>query len=232
MMIEQRLYPRFLIESMDINGRIMFANNVEILDISLGGVLLKTDKRLNIGTVYMLRIEIKGKILSMPGKVVRAELNASHKDSMGQIIPIYSAGMQFTNVSHEQIEAIQDFLKEHIVSSPKQEHAMRQISERRLYVRFLMKTPEQAIIDCYDSYKVNNISIGGILIESCYCLEIGEKLPMEMVFSEERTIKFIGRVITSKKAGEKELTKYDIGIEFHDMSDKDKEVLEMFVDSL
>jgi hypothetical protein len=53
---------------------------------------------------------------------------------------------------------------------------------------------------------------------------------MEMVFSEGRIIKFTGNVINCNKEGE--LQKYDIRIEFHDVSDKDKQVLELFVDSL
>ena len=64
MMLEQRHSPRFSIESMDINGRIMLANKVEILNMSVGGLLLKTDKRLNVGTIYVLRLESKGKLIN------------------------------------------------------------------------------------------------------------------------------------------------------------------------
>lgn len=231
--MEQRSHPRFIIESLDISGRIMFANKVEILNISVGGILLKTDKRLNIGTIYMLRLESKGKLLTLPCKVVRIELSESHKDSIGQSIPIYSAGMQFTNISNEQINAINDFLKGHVIGYQKQEDtAMDKISDLRLYVRFLIKTPEHATIQCYDSYKVKDISMGGIRIESYYSLEIGEKQLMEIVFPGEKTVKFSGRVISCFLPGDKEPKQYDIGIEFLDMSDQDKDVFKYFVKSL
>ena len=233
MMSEQRHYPRFSIESMDINGRIMLANKVEILNMSVGGLLLKTDKRLNVGTIYVLRLETKGKLLTIPCKVVRAELSESHKDSIGQSIPIYSAGMQFTNISNDQINSVNDFLKGHVIGYQKQEQtAMDKIIDLRLYVRFLIKTPEEATIQCYDSYKVKNISMGGLRIESQYYLEIGEKQLMEIVFPEGETVKFSGKVISCLLLGDKEPKQYDIGIEFLDMSDQDKEVLKKFVDSL
>jgi hypothetical protein len=233
MMLEQRHYPRFSIESMDINGRIMLANKVEILNMSVGGILLKTDKRLNVGTIYVLRLESKGKLLTIPCKVVRAGLSESHKDSIGQSIPTYSAGMQFTNVSNEQINAINDFLKGNVIGYQKQEHtAMDKISDLRLYVRFLINTPEQATIQCYDSYKLKDISMGGVRIESDYCLDIGEKQLMEIVFPGEKTVKFSGKVISSFQLGDKEPNQYDIGIEFLDMSDQDKKVIKIFVNSL
>ena len=43
----------------------MFENKVEILNISVGGVLLKTDKRLNIRTIYMLRLEGQGNLITV-----------------------------------------------------------------------------------------------------------------------------------------------------------------------
>jgi hypothetical protein len=231
--MEQRSHPRFTVDSLDISGRIMFANKVEILNISVGGVLLKTDKRLNVGTIYMLRLESKGKLLTIPCKVVRAELRESHKDSIGQSIPIYSAGMQFTNVSNEQINAINDFLKGHVIGYQKQEPtAIDKISDLRLYVRFLIKTPEKATIQCYDSYKVKNISMVGIRIESYYCLEIGEKQLMEIAFPGEKTVMFSGKVISCFQLGDEEPKQYDIGIEFLNMSDQDKEVFKSFVKSL
>ena len=231
--MEQRSHPRFMVDTMDISGRIMFANSVEILNISVGGVLLKTDKRLNVGTIYMLRLESKGKLLTIPCKVVRAELSESHKDSIGQSIPIYSAGMQFTNVSNEQINTINDFLKGHVVGYQKQEiTAMDKISDLRLYVRFLIETPDEATIHCYDSYKVKNISMGGIRIDSCYCLDIGEKQLMEIVFPGDKTVKFSGKVISCFLLGDNEPKQYDIGIELIDMSDQDREVFNSFVKSL
>jgi hypothetical protein len=109
---------------------------------------------------------------------------------------------------------------------------MDKISDLRLYVRFLIKTPEQATIQCYDSYKVKDISMGGIRMESDYYLEIGEKQLMEIVFPGEKTVKFSGKIISCFQLGDKEPKQYDIGIEFLDMSDQNKEVIKSFVKSL
>jgi c-di-GMP-binding flagellar brake protein YcgR len=233
MMQEQRRYQRFTVQSTEINGRILLANSVEIVNISVGGALLKTDKRLYVGTVYILRLKTGGKILSIPAKVVRAELTETRQDSAGQSVPVYTCGMEFTNVSHEHTNAIKAFLKEHVASYQTQVLTeMQQISDLRFYVRFVIQAPETAIVQGYDSYKVKNISVGGICIEYADCLVIGEKHLMEIIFPEEKTIKFLGKVISCMRIGDREPKQYDIGIEFHDISEQDKEILDAFVRSL
>jgi hypothetical protein len=218
---------------MELNGRIMLANTVEILNISVGGVLLKTDKRLNVGTVYLLRLEGMGKILSIPARVIRAELTESREDSAGQSVPVYTSGMEFTNISLDQINALKVFLKEYVTGYQTQVPTeMDQISDLRLYVRFVIQAPENATLQGYDSYKVKNISVGGICMECAECLSVGEKHPMEIIFPEDKTIKFLGKVISCMRIGDREPNQYNVGIEFHDMSEQDKEILQTFVTSL
>ncbi len=52
---ERRSFPRFTVDIMDIHGKMLFTNDVKILDISMGGVLLKADRRLNIGRDYTIQ---------------------------------------------------------------------------------------------------------------------------------------------------------------------------------
>ena len=60
-MQNKRRYKRFVVDILEINTRLTFARNVKILNISVGGVSLRVDKQLNIGSDYTLRIEGKGK---------------------------------------------------------------------------------------------------------------------------------------------------------------------------
>ncbi len=67
---EKRHYERFIVDVMEINSKLIFANEVEILDISLGGVSVRVDRRLNIGNEYTLKIEDKSKAIFLSGAVV------------------------------------------------------------------------------------------------------------------------------------------------------------------
>jgi len=62
---DKRRHKRFRSDLMELYGKIVLAQKVEIIDISLGGVAVKTDRRLNIGREYLLKLEWKGKTLDV-----------------------------------------------------------------------------------------------------------------------------------------------------------------------
>jgi len=226
-MQNKRQHERYKIDFIEINGKMVLAKYVKILDISIGGVCLKTEKRLNVGGEYTLKIEGKGRVLTLRGVVAWASLSESSVDSIGDIIPIYKAGMKFIDVSNEKTNEIVNFIEEHKRDVDKLVD-LHSPSGRRLYVRICIEDPEKAVLTYHESYKVKDISPDGMLVESKHPLEIESKLHMEMTLTENRAIRFLGRV-TSCLLIKKDVEHYDTGIEFIDMSEKDKEILSEFI---
>ena len=96
-MEEKRRFKRFSVDIMDINGKMILSTYVKILDISIGGISFKANRRLNMGGEYSLKMKSKGGELTVKGIIVRSALSESISDSWGNIVPVYSAGMQFTD---------------------------------------------------------------------------------------------------------------------------------------
>ena len=105
-MEERRRYERFPVEMDEMNSSMVSADYVQVLDISEDGISLKADIRLDIGRQYTLTIETKLNILTVKGIIVWSSLIANKEDGKGDIVPIYKAGLQFTNVSREAINEI------------------------------------------------------------------------------------------------------------------------------
>jgi c-di-GMP-binding flagellar brake protein YcgR len=227
-MQDRRQHNRYRTDVMEINGKMVLAKSVKILDISIGGVCFQTEKSLNVGCEYTLKMEGKGRVLTVKGFVVWAILSGSLADSDGNIIPIYKAGMKFIDVSDEKINEIVNFIEDHKKAVDKQVDLYNP-SGNRLFVRICIEDPEEAILNYHGSYKVKNISLGGMLIESEHLLEIESKLPMEMILNEESSIKFLGRIINCLLVKDKDIEHYDIRVEFVEMSEKDKEILVKFI---
>jgi hypothetical protein len=211
---------------MEINGRIMFAKYVKIINISIGGICIETDKRLKVGGQYTIKFDGKGKSLTAKGIVVWSLLKDSIKDSLGNIIPIYTAGMKFTDVSDEKVNKIVDFIETHRHDVDKRVN-LSSPSGLRLSVRIRIEDPEKAVLDSH--YKVKTLSRAGMLIESEYALEIECRLPMEMTLAENRLIKFSGRVASCLPVQNMDNEHYEIGIDFLEMSEKDREILNEFI---
>ena len=224
----ERKNKRYKIDSMGIKSRMVLAKYVKILNISIGGVAVQTDKRMTVGSQYTLKIESKGKTLNVKGVVVWSVLGESIRDNRDNIIPIYTAGMKFIDTSPEKTGEIVNFIQAHKRDIDK-EIDLYSPSGLRLHVRIHIEDPERAVLDFREGHQVENLSLGGMLIESEYSLEMGNKLPMEITLSENETIKVSGRVVSCIPMKDKDLEHYHVGIEFSDMPAKDRKILKAFL---
>jgi hypothetical protein len=71
-----------------------------------------------------------------------------------------------------------------------------------------------------------------MLIESEHKIEVEKKIPMEITLAEDTSIAFIGRAASCLEVRDTDPKRYDIGIEFIKMSEKDSEDLEEFIELL
>jgi hypothetical protein len=230
-MDEKRRYKRFSVDIMEINGKMVLASYVKILDISIGGVSFKANRRLNMGSEYSLKMENKRRELTVKGIIVRSTLSESIEDSRGNIVPVYSAGMQFTDSSEEKIKEIEAFILNNMKDADKHVD-LYSPSGRRLYVRVFIENPEQSVLKVDENYKVKNICIGGMMIESEHALELESVVPLEIYFVEDNSLKVTGRVVSCIMITDREPMHYDIGMEFIDMREKDRDILIEFIRSL
>jgi Tfp pilus assembly protein PilZ len=227
-MREKRRYKRFTVNIVGISGKMLFADKVEILDISVGGVSVKVDKRLNIGNEYLLKMDDGGKTICLKGSVIWSMMSGTKKGLREDLIPLYTAGMRFMNMTGERLAELTRFIQE-------RESCLRQSSgspsDRRLHLRLGMDEPQIATLKLPENYMVKEISIGGMLIESDGPLEIDGMIPMEIFLADDK-IKFLGRVASCSRVGDAEPECFDIGIEFADMQGNDLELLKKFVSAL
>jgi len=226
-MQDKRRHKRYRVDLVEINGKMSLADKVQILDISLGGISLKADRRLNIGNEYLLKLHEKGKDLEVKGTVVRSELSGIEQKADGQGVSIFTVGMMFKEGFADKLA---DFLKP-IEQTRKKEEAP-SVADRRLNVRFNITTPQERILSYPLQFKVKSISLGGMLIQTEQALEINGKIPMELSLIADTAVKFIGRVVSCAMTEHTGQTNYDIGVEFTDLTDEDTTSLKTFIDYL
>ncbi len=207
----------------EVSGKMTFATNVTIIDISSGGVALKADRRLNIDNEYALKIESGRGQISLKGLVVWSSLSGAEKGPKGDIVPIYTAGMQFTDMTPAKMAWLKRFIEEHKTGDEEETpHG------RRLDVRFRIMLPEKTVLQFPENYRVLKISLGGMLIESDHGLDIESRLPMELSLRDNESLSFLGRV-ASCHAMDADGPKHHIGIEFLELTDDRKKALNAFI---
>jgi Tfp pilus assembly protein PilZ len=222
-MEDKRRFKRFTLNIHEINGKMLFATQVKVIDISIGGISIKANRRLNIGSEYSLKLEGM-KTISLRGSVVWSSLGESRGMPDGEVVPIYSAGLKFTNMSAEKTAELLSFID----SNKKEE--VQVTGGTRLNVRFHINDPEKAILNFPSSYKVKKIGLGGMLIECVRDLEIESRIPMELSLRADNPVEFVGRVVSCQLTGSGVQRQYDIGIEFIELTGKERELLASFID--
>jgi c-di-GMP-binding flagellar brake protein YcgR len=227
-MEEKRRYRRFRVDIMEINGRMVFADNVKILDISAGGVSLKADRRLNIGTEYTLKMEEEGKILTVRGNIVWSVLSETRQIPGGDIVPVYTAGMRFTDFSEEKSSEIINFIRAHR-QKVYESVDLSKINDLRHDVRVHINTADKSTLNFSESYKVQILSLSGMLIQSDHPLDIEATLTMEITLPEYGPVGFTGRVASSRLVTDRGHGHFDVGVEFKEMSEAGEERLKEFI---
>lgn len=110
---ERRKHKRFIPKNRNFYGNISINQNVDIINIGLGGIMVKTDKRLNINTEYMLKLGYRDETLSVKARTLWSLIIESQKNRYGDITPIYIVGMQFSKISENIMDKLQNIIKSH-----------------------------------------------------------------------------------------------------------------------
>ena len=218
-MENKRRYPRFTVEG--LVGKVTSVAQVDVLNLSLSGVAIRAEQRLNIGREYTLRLELGDRVIQVRGTVVWSTLSGLRHDTQGDARPTYSAGLRFTDVLNEKLLGIMKFIDSHKV-----------MEENRLGGLRFQIDAAGTLLDNPESYQVRLISMSGMLIDAGRELEIGSEHPMELLPPGQEPISFTGRVAPYVKAVTGQAGHWEIGIEFIHMDEAHETRLHTFIQGL
>lgn len=221
-MKEKRRFIRYAVEEMGITGKMMFATEVKINNISIGGASVTADRRLDIGREYNLKVIDQGNVFSVKGTVVWSNISGSRTGTNGESVPVYSAGIKFTDIMNQRISELLSFIDDH-----KEEK-----DDRLSGIRFRILEPERVILNIPHEYSVVKLSLGGMLIRCDRQLETELRYGMELMLPEEAPIKCIARIASCIEKKEGALSYFDTGVEFLEMEDADRQRLAVFISIL
>jgi hypothetical protein len=219
-MQNRRRESRFSVEG--VQGRMTFASDVEILNMSLSGCAVKLDRRLNIGGDYNLKLEVDDATVPVRAKVVWESLCEVRKESNGDTRPVYSAGLRFCDLLSEPARTLLAFIDRHKLDE-----------EKRLGgLRFHIDAPGQALLDVPVEYRVRVISLSGMLIHTDVLLEFDSRYAMEIILADGRPLTLQGRVAYSQQTDGGANAPYEIGIEFVALAPADRRRLAAYLRTL
>lgn len=109
----KRRYKRLNIENLNMNctnDKMAPANYIKIIDMSLDGLSIETDRKLDVGEEYILHLGYEGRTLSITGSITWSTVKHSESTNEGDACHIYRSGMRLTISTDEMLEFIK-FIK-------------------------------------------------------------------------------------------------------------------------
>jgi hypothetical protein len=216
----QRRNKRHVVEG--IEGNVLYTSDIEVLNLSIDGAAIETTKRLELNRTYTFKMKYHDSFISLKGCVVWAMLVSKLDKNTGAVSPVYRAGIRFADTLSEKANMLLEFIEDNRIKK----------RENRLGgVRFNIFSKEHMKVDLPHEYKVIKISLSGMLVETEFSLVIESRYNIEL-FINNHNLKIVGRVVYSKEVVVDNAVKYDIGIEFFEISEDDERILQEFLDTL
>jgi hypothetical protein len=225
-LVYTRRHPRFRLSASELNGQMTFASEVSILDIGLGGVSVRADKRLNIGGTYLLKLEGPHQALTLRCEVAWARFSGTRRSGGGESAAIYTAGMKFVDLAPEHASVLQ-LLIDTLAPEPVPDEG-----DRRSHPRFPPKPPGLALLDFPADYTVRTISLSGMLIQCPAPIEPESRIPMQLGLQGGQLVEFQGRVVSCQPAPSGDAASYYAGIEFVGLAEGGRAALAAFIAGL
>ena len=217
---DNRRNKRHVVEG--IEGNVLYTSDIEVLNLSIDGAAIETAKRLELNREYTFKIKYHDSFISLKGGVVWAILVSKVDKNTGAVTPVYRAGIRFTDTLSEKASMLLQFIEDNRIKK----------RENRLGgVRFNISCDGHMKVDLPHEYKVIKISLSGMLAETEYPLVIESHYNIEL-FINSHNLKIVGRVVYIKEVVVDNAVKYEIGIEFFEISEDDERILQEFLDTL
>jgi len=220
-----RKHKRFNLDLIDLSSKVSLISKVEIIDISLGGVALKVDRKLNIGKECLVILEYKGKHINAKGIVVRSELIGIEEKADGESMTIYSVGLSFND---ESAGKVKDFLV--LIESNKKTQVPVQAESLCRDVRFGIMTSSEKVLSLPAHFGVKDISQKGIIIQTNLQLKTDSIVLLELSIGDCDPVSFVGKVVSCRMPQNKLPSSFDIRVEFSKLTDRSRSLLISFID--
>jgi hypothetical protein len=217
---DRRRYKRYEVEG--IQGNIRKFSDLNVTNVSIGGIAIETINRLDIDKEYTFKIEDKNSFINIKGCSVWSVLSQAEDKATGNLIPIYMTGIKFMDILNERVNMLMNFIEENRMAT----------SERRLRgTRFKVTTSENVKI-CYPyRYDVKRISLSGMEMMTEQPLTPGSQHEMELILNK-KVLNINGRITNCKEVSSRKFVRYKVGIAFIEVTDTDRQTLKSFLDPL
>ncbi|NTW59865.1 MAG: PilZ domain-containing protein [Nitrospirae bacterium] len=100
---DKRQHKRFKVPLEELVGRLDDDQRVDIIDLSVGGIAIKSGSRLAVGRDYLVRLNARRHSLEVRGTVLWSRIVGNKETPFGQRSPVYVSAMRLQEGSEDRV---------------------------------------------------------------------------------------------------------------------------------
>ena len=203
-----------------IKGSFLLSADARVLNMSVEGMALEARNPLKVGRDYSLKLAGAEQTIPLVGRVVWCSLVRTLRDEEGEVQPVYRAGVHFESALQGTAADLQSFIAQNAIVS----------LEKRLFGRFRLQGEREASVEYEASFRVLELSLSGMLIETDQAPPVDTTHRMEIQFPEFRFVTE-ARIVRSERAESDSDTesRHRLGIEFLELDPEAEKPLAEFI---
>jgi hypothetical protein len=204
-----------------VHGSLAYRMDAKVLNMSLTGMAMETGAMLKVGANYRLQVAFESEVLDLPADVKWCHLVRTETSSLGDVAPVYQAGIDFRSILDEKARQVLSFIEKHIIVD----------LDQRLFGRFKINGEEAIELAESREFVVRRLSLSGMLIETGFSPQPEEVLDFEFYLHDE-VIGLRGRVanVNQVRSGQDFLA--EVGVEFSGLDESQRRLLVSFIEGL
>jgi hypothetical protein len=223
----QRKHKRFKLRLINIESKVNLVGKVDVVDMSPGGVLLRTEGKLAIGRECSILFGYRGIQYPVKGLVIRSELSGIDERSQNKSVTRYLVGIVFKD---ESAGTVKNFLDS--IEQSKKVEMPATANWRFRDVQFNLTTPNEKVLEFPAQFTIQDISKSGVIIQTEQQLNRDCMILLELTLNAVAPVSFMGRVVSCRPSRDQGQEGYDVGVEFSDLTEQADDVIRKFMESL
>lgn len=214
---KRRRFRRY--EVHDLYGSLLFRVDVTVLNLSLAGMAVETNRQLKLGKVYSMRFGEGDAVLDLDGTVKWCHLVGTQAGTGGDTRTVYHAGLAFEGTLTEKSQRLLEFMQDHVILA----------LAKRVIGRFKVKAGSAVALAARYDFEVQKLSLSGMLVKTRLLPELDSSFDMELRIAGS-SLDVAGRVAFVERVGGTDADPESLlGIEFLDLDEPRIQALKAFI---
>lgn len=216
---ERRLRRRLGLD--DVRGNVLFSHECRILNLSERGLAVRTTAALAPGRSYAVKIRHEGRQIPLAGTVAWCRLQGTEKTPGGEVIAVYTAGLELEEGLSGRESEIVPLLEERGVAR----------LERRIRGRLTARSTGVHRTAAAEpvAVTVRELSRTGMVLDAPVQPEKGDLLDLRLELDEE-VLAVTARTVRVRPVREREgRTWSEIGVEYAELTPEDRARLDRLI---